>query len=260
MQVTETLSEGLKRAYTVVVPAADIESKRAARLANLGKTLTLPGFPARQDPADRGAPALRHGGQCRGAGGVGHRGDPAGAERARPAAGAAAQGRRAEPRSERRSAKDLEFKVELELLPEITLPDFGTVQLTRMKAEAPAEAVDKALADIAQRNRTLEPITAEELGDRGAAKGEVLTVDYVGRVDGAEFPGGTGKGIEVEIGGTGFIPGFSEQLEGMKPGETRTIEVTFPAEYGVPTLAGKAAKLRCHRQHAEPSAGAGARR
>jgi trigger factor len=101
--------------------------------------------------------------------------------------------------------------------------------------------VDKALADIAQRNRTLEAIPPEELGDRGAAQGEVLTVDYVGRIDGTEFPGGTGKDIEVEIGGTGFIPGFSEPLEGMKPGESRTTEVNFPADYGVPALAGKAA-------------------
>jgi trigger factor len=139
--------------------------------------------------------------------------------------------------------KDLEFKVELELLPEIALPDFGALALTRLKAEVAPETVDKALADIAQRNRTLEPIPAEELGDRGAAGGEVLTVDYIGRIDGAEFPGGTGNGVEVEIGGAGFIPGFSEQLEGMKPGETRTIEVNFPAEYGVPTLAGKAASF-----------------
>jgi trigger factor len=69
----------------------------------------------------------------------------------------------------------------------------------------------------------------------------VLSVDYVGRIEGAEFPGGTGNDIDVEIGGEGFIPGFSEQLEGLKPGETRTIEVTFPAEYGVPDLAGKSA-------------------
>jgi len=134
------------------------------------------------------------------------------------------------------------------LLPEITLPDFAAIQLDRMKVEAAAETVDKAMADIAQRNRTLEAIPPEELGDRGAAKGEVLTVDYVGQVDGAEFPGGTGKDIEVEVGGTGFIPGFSEPLEGMKPGETRTIEVTFPAEYSASTLAGKAASFEVTAQ------------
>ncbi|MGA9016617.1 MAG: trigger factor, partial [Acetobacteraceae bacterium] len=234
MQVTETLSEGLKRAYTVVVPAADIESKRAARLANLGKTLTLPGFrPGKIPPTvvrqrfgtAVNAEVLEES--------VTEATQQVLTERGlRPALQPKVDVLSLDPSGG--SAKDLEFKVELELLPEITLPDFGTIQLTRMRAEAPAEAVDEALAGIAQRNRTLEPITAEELGDRGAAKGEVLTVDYVGRIEGTEFPGGTGKDIEVEIGGTGFIPGFSEQLEGMKPGETRTIEVTFPAEYGVP--------------------------
>jgi trigger factor len=243
MQVTETLSDGLKRAFTVVVPAADIESKRAARLATLGKSLNLPGFrPGKVPPmvvrqrygtavtaevleesvteatqqvlTERGLrPALQPKIDLVSL-------DPGGAE-----------------------AKDLEFKVELELLPDITLPDFAAIQLTRLKAEVAPDLVEKALADIAQRNRTLEEVPAEERGDRGAEKGEVLTVDYVGRMDGTEFPGGTGNGIEVEIGGGGFIPGFSEQLEGLKPGETRTIEVTFPAEYGVPTLAGKAASF-----------------
>jgi trigger factor len=243
MQVTETLSEGLKRAYTVVVPAADIETKRAARLASLAKTLTLPGFrPGKIPPT-----VVRQ-----------RYGTAVNAEVLEESVSEATQ----QVLSERglrpalqpkidvvsldpggTADKDLEFKVELELLPDITPPDFGAIQLTRMKVEVAAETVDKALADIAQRNRTLEPIPPEELGDRGAAKGEVLTVDYVGRTDGTEFPGGTGKDIEVEIGGTGFIPGFSDQLEGMKPGETRTIEVTFPAEYGIPTLAGKAASF-----------------
>ncbi|HEY7576306.1 MAG TPA: trigger factor [Acetobacteraceae bacterium] len=239
MQVTETLSEGLKRAYTVVVPAADIETRRAARLASLGKTLNLPGFrPGKIPPA---VVKQRYG-------------TAVNAEVLEQSVSEATQqvltdrGLRPalQPKVDVVSLdssgdNDLEFKVELELLPEIALPDFGELALTRMKAEVAPETVDKALGDIAQRNRTLEPIPAEELGDRGAAPGEVLTVDYIGRIEGAEFPGGTGNGVEVEIGGSGFIPGFSEQLEGMKPGETRTIEVSFPAEYGVPTLAGKAA-------------------
>ncbi|MEJ0015314.1 MAG: trigger factor [Acetobacteraceae bacterium] len=241
MQVTETLSEGLKRAFTVVVPAADIESKRAARLANLGKTLNLPGFRPGKIPAN----VVRQ-----------RYGTAVNAEVLEESVTEATQlvlsERGLRPALQPKidvvsldpsgaSGGDLEFKVELELLPEIAVPDFGTVQLTRMKATPAAETVDNALAEIAQRNRTLEPLTPEELGDRGAAKGEVLTVDFVGKVDGVEFPGGAGKDIEVEIGGTGFIPGFSEQLEGLKPGEARTIEVTFPAEYGEATLAGKAA-------------------
>jgi trigger factor len=243
MQVTETLSEGLKRAYTVVVPAADIESKRAARLANLGKTLSLPGFrPGKIPPTvvrqrfgtAVNAEVLEES--------VNQATQQVLTERGlRPALQPKVDVVSLDPTGG--AGKDLEFKVELELLPEITLPDFGAIELTRMKVEAAAETVDKALADIAQRNRTLEAISADELRDRGAANGEVLTVDYVGRIDGTEFPGGTAKDIEVEVGGTGFIPGFSAQFEGMKPGETRTIDATFPAEYSVPTLAGKAASF-----------------
>jgi trigger factor len=243
MQVTETLSEGLKRAFTVVVPAADIESKRAARLANLGKTLNLPGFrPGKIPPT-----IVRQ-----------RYGSAVTAEVLEESVSEATQQMLSErglrpalqPKVDVVSldasvgaAKDLEFKVELEVLPEITLPDFGAVKLTRLKAEPEAETIDKALTDVSQRNRTLEEITAEDLGERGAATGEVLTVDFVGRMEGTEFPGGAGNGVEVEIGGTSFIAGFSEQLEGMKAGETRTIEVTFPADYGAAALAGKAASF-----------------
>jgi trigger factor len=241
MQVTETLSEGLKRAYTVVVPAADIESKRTARLANLGKTLALPGFRPGKVPLT----VVRQ-----------RYGTAVTAEVLEASVSEATQQvlseRGLRPALQPKvdvvsldaaggTAKDLEFKVELELLPEITLPDFSAISLNRMKVEVSPETVDRALADVARRNRELTEITPGELGDRGAAKGEVLSVDYVGRIEGAEFPGGTGNDIDVEIGGEGFIPGFSEQLEGLKPGETRTIEVTFPAEYGVPDLAGKSA-------------------
>jgi trigger factor len=242
MQVTETLSEGLKRAYTVVVPAADLETRRAARLANLGKTLNLPGFRPGKIPTS--VVKQRYG-------------TAVNAEVLEQSVNEATQqvltdrGLRPalQPKvdvvnPDESGERDLEFKVELEVLPEITLPDFGAIALTRLKADVAADTMDKAMADIAQRNRTLELIPPEELGDRGAAKGEVLIADYIGRVDGEEFPGGTGNGIEVEIGGTGFIPGFSEQLEGMKPGETRNIEVNFPAEYGVPTLAGKLAAFQ----------------
>ena len=241
MQVTETLSEGLKRAYTVVVPAADIESKRTARLTDLGKTLNIPGFRPGKVPL----PVVR---QRYGSAVTAEVLEESVSEATRQVLNDRGLRPALQPKIDlvnpdvgACAAKDLEFKVELELMPEITPPDFGAISLTRLKADVAPETIDKTLADIAQRNRELADITAEELGDRGAAKGEVLTVDYVGRIDGTEFPGGTGTDINIEVGGEGFIPGFSEQVEGMKPGETRTIEVTFPAEYGAPDLAGKAA-------------------
>jgi trigger factor len=241
MQVTETLSEGLKRAYNVVVPASDIETKRAARFATLGKTLKLPGFRPGKVPLT----LVR---QRYGTAVTAEVLEESVSEATRQVLSERGLRPAQQPKVDLISldvasgtAKDLEFKVELELLPDIVMPDFAAISLTRMKAEPAAELVDKTLADIARRNRELVEIAAEELGDRGAAHGEVLTVDYIGRVDGEEFPGGKGDDIAVDVAGEGFIPGFTEQLEGLKPGETRTIEVTFPADYAAPNLAGKAA-------------------
>ena len=242
MQVTETLSDGLKRNYTVVLPIADLESRRTERLTTLGKTLRLPGFRPGKVPM----PIVKQ-----------RYGTAVSAEILEESVNEAtqkvlserglrpAQQPKVDLVTENPTAmtSDLEFSVSLELLPDITLPDFGTIELTRLKAEVSPEAVDKALEQIAQFNHRLEPIPAELLASRenGASAGEVLTVDYAGMIDGVLFEGGTGTDQPVEIGGTGFIPGFAEQLEGARPGEIRTINVTFPENYGKADLAGKAA-------------------
>jgi trigger factor len=242
MQVTETLSDGLKRNYTVVLPVADLESRRTERLTTLGKTLRLPGFRPGKVPM----PIVKQ-----------RYGTAVSAEVLEESVNEATQKvlseRGLRPAQQPKVdlvtenptalASDLEFTVMLELLPDITLPDFSTVELTRFKAEVAPEAVDTALEQIAKYNHTLEPIPPETLEARGhgAASGEVLTIDYEGKIDGVPFEGGTGKDTAVEIGGSGFIPGFAEQLEGARPGETRTINVTFPESYGKAELAGKAA-------------------
>lgn len=241
MQVTETLSDGLKRAFTVVVPAGDIETRRTARLTDLGKSLRLPGFRPGKVPMT----IVRQ-----------RYGTAVTAEVVEEQVNEATQkvmtdrGLRPamQPKvevisldTEGQGVKDLEFKVELELLPEIAMPDFSAIHLTRRKAEVQGETVDKALGELATRNRELVDLTPEELETRTAATGDVLTVDYLGRIDGEAFAGGTGSDMDVELGGAGFIPGFSEGMIGMKPGETRMIDVTFPEEYGAKELAGKAA-------------------
>ena len=233
MQVTETLSEGLKRAYTVVVPAADIEQRRGKRLAELGRQVKLPGFRPGKVPLT--VVKQRYG-------------TAVAAEVLEDSVNEATQqvlsdrGLRAamQPKVDVVSledTKDLEFKVEVELLPDVPMPDFAAIEVTRMKAEPQPETIDKALADIAGRQREL----VEETEPRPAATGDFLTVDFLGKVDGTPFAGGAGTDVDVEIGGTGFIPGFTEQMAGMSPGETRVIDVTFPAEYGNKELAGKAA-------------------
>jgi trigger factor len=242
MQVTETLSDGLKRNYTVVLPVADLESRRTERLTTLGKTLRLPGFRPGKVPM----PIVRQ-----------RFGTAVSAEVLEESVNEAtqkvlserglrpAQKPKVDLLTENPTAlvSDLEFTVMLELLPDIVLPDFSAIELTRVKAEVAPEAVDKALEQIAKYNHTLEPIPAETLEARGhgAAAGEVLTIDYEGKIDGVPFEGGKGTDVPVEIGGTGFIPGFAEQLEGARPDETRTISVTFPEDYGKAEVAGKAA-------------------
>ena len=248
MQVTETLSEGLKRAFTVVVPGSEIESRRTARLTDLGKTLRLPGFRPGKVPL----PIIRQ-----------RYGTAVTAEvleesvnqatqdllterKLRPAQQPKIDVLNMDPGAAAGATKDLEFKLEFETLPDIVLPDLGQVALTRRKADVAPETVDQALADLAKRNSTLEEIAADELAARaegpGAAKGEWLTVDYEGKIDGVAFPNGSAQDVNIEVGeATGFIPGFQEQLEGLKPGESKTISVTFPEAYGNKELAGKAA-------------------
>ncbi|MGE0222195.1 MAG: trigger factor [Acetobacteraceae bacterium] len=246
MQVTETLSDGLKRAYTIRVPAEDIETRRTARLTSLTKTVRLPGFRPGKVPMT----VVRQ-----------RYGTAVSAEVLEESVSEATQ-RMMEERGLRPAMQpkvnvitedptslanvgDLEFAVEMEVLPDITLPDFGTIALTRMTVEVGDEAIDKVVDEVAKGNRELVALTEEELAAResgpGAAQGDVLTVDFVGKIDGEPFEGGTGTDINVDLGSSTFIPGFEDQIQGMKPGEFRTITVTFPADYGSPNLAGKEA-------------------
>jgi trigger factor len=117
------------------------------------------------------------------------------------------------------------------------MPDFSAIALTRLKAEPSEEQIGRAVADLATRQREL--VAVEE--PRPAVTGDFLTIDFTGKVDGTVFPGGTGTDMDVEVGGPGFIPGFTEQMEGLSPGDSRTIEVSFPEGYGVADLAGKPA-------------------
>jgi len=235
MLVTETLSEGLKRGFTVSVPSASIESKRSAKLAELSKTLKIPGFRPGKVPAS--LVKQRYGNAVLGEvleAAVNDATEQLIAERNLRSV--------AKPRIEVTSAfgaDDLEFKVEMELFPEFALPDLSGLALTRLTAEPEAEKIDASLAEIAARQKEMVDVTEE----RPAALGDTLVVDYAGVADGVAFEGGTGSDMPVELGGAGFIPGFSEGMIGMSVGETREVPVTFPEDYHAKELAGKAASF-----------------
>ena len=240
MQVTETLADGLKRAYTVVLPGAAIESKRTARLTEIGKTLALPGFRPGKVPLS--IVRKRYGAAVMGEvveETVNEATRTLLAERGlRPATAPKVDLR--DPKAPEAGADvDLEFTLEFEVVPEIALPDFAALALTRRKAEVAGEAIEASLRTLAERRRTLTDLAE----DRVAARGDILVADYVGKIDGVAFAGGSATGAEIEVAGPGYVEGFTEQLEGLKPGEERDIEVRFPAEYDNRELAGKTARF-----------------
>jgi trigger factor len=239
MQVTETLSDGLRRSYAVRLPANEIESRARARLADIGKTLRLPGFRPGKVPAN--LIRKRYGSSVMAEvlqDAVNGVADKVVAERQLRPAGQPRVSLDGQPQLDAETPQDLDLTVELELLPDIVLPDLSALTLTRYRAEPSEETIGRALDSIARQNRTFE-----DLEPRPAVVGDVLVVDFTGHIDGEAFEGGRATDANVEVGGAGFIPGFTDQLEGLAPGETRSIEVTFPADYHAADLAGKVARF-----------------
>jgi trigger factor len=134
---------------------------------------------------------------------------------------------------------DLAYTLALEILPKIELADFKGIKLERQVAEVTDAQVNEALEKIAEQNR---PFTAKGEGAK-VENGDRVVIDFIGRLDGTPFEGGTGGDVGVNVGSGTFIPGFEDQLIGMGVGETRLVKVTFPANYMNDKLAGKAAEF-----------------
>jgi trigger factor len=233
MQITETNAEGLKREFTVTVASNDIERKMQDRLSEIGRTIRLPGFRPGKVPM----PVLR---KRYGASVMGEVLEKAVSDSSAQAMRDHNLRPAMQPKIEIVSFKegtDLEYKMAVELLPEIKPVDFSQLQLERLRPEIPEVEIDKAIQRIAEPNRKSEVV------DRPAASGDIAIIDFVGKVDGKEFPGGSAQGHSLELGSGRFIPGFEDQLIGAKAGEHRDVKVTFPAEYGSDELAGKDAEF-----------------
>lgn len=233
MQITESSAEGLKHEMTVVIDSVDIERRITDRLTEIGRTVRLPGFRPGKVPLN--VLRRRYGSSVMGEvleRTVSDSSDEAMREQnLRPAL---------QPKVEILSfneGKDLHYKLAVEVLPPIELMNFGELKLERMKPEVPEEEIDQALERIARQQRRSEVV------DRVAEKGDVVVMDFVGSIGGVEFPGGSAKDYGLELGSGGFVPGFEDQVVGIKAGEERKVEVTFPADYGNEELAGKAAEF-----------------
>src|SRR5580704_2165962 len=231
MQVTETHADGLKREFKIVVPAGELETQITDRLDQLGRQIRLPGFRPGKVP-----PKLlrqRYGNAVRGEvleSTLQDSSAEAMRERnLRPAL---------QPKVEIVSAAegaDLEYKMSVELLPDMPQPDFAALGLERVVVDIPDDDVDKAVARIAEQYRKAEPV------ERGANVGDLLIADIAGKVGDQEIPGTKAEGRTIELGAEGLLPGFTDQLTGIKAGERRAVTVTLPENYGNPDFAGKEA-------------------
>ena len=233
MQVTETNSDGLKHELKVVLSSGEIEEKLEYRLHELGRTTTLPGFRPGRAPLNMlkkrfGRSVLSEIVQ----GAIADGSSQAMMERGlRPAA---------QPKVEITSFEegaDLEFKIEVEVLPQIEPVDVGGVELERLVITVGDKEVDSALEHLAGQSRGAEPVKTK----RAAKIGDIAHIDFVGRIDGKEFPGGAAEAYRLELGSGAFVPGFEEQLVGVKAGEPTDVAISFPDDYGNADLAGKEA-------------------
>ena len=233
MQVTETKSKGLSREFKIALPAKEIEEKISHRLEELASTVKIHGF--RPGKAPVSVLRKKYGPSVLGEvleRAVNDSSQQALAEKGlRPAM---------QPQIEVTAFEDggdLEYTLQVELLPEIKPIDFSTIKLEKLVPKDDPEQMEKALANIAAAHGTSEPVK----GDRESKNGDVLVIDFLGRVGGEEFAGGKAEGYELTLGSGTFIPGFEEQLTGVKAGDKVEIKVVFPESYGAEELSGKEA-------------------
>lgn len=231
MQIVETLNEGLKRAYTLTVAAKDIDARVEAEVKSLAPQMRMPGFRPGKVPAN--LVKKMHGEQLQ-------------REALQKAVSESVQALISEKQlrpamqpsvdlsEDYAPGKDAEVKVELEVLPVIETPSTDGLALERLTVEVADAQIDEAIERIASGNPRFE-----EAEGKAAAEGDQVVTDFVGKVDGVAFDGGTGEDMPVVIGSGQLIPGFEDQMVGVKAGEEKTITVTFPKDYQAKNLAGK---------------------
>lgn len=240
MQVDVTKSDGLMRQLKVVVPAAELNQRFSARIDEVKDQVQIKGF-------RKGKVPVSHIKKVYGRSLMVEVMQAAVEETSRKAMVDRNERPALQPKIElpEDSAEiekvidgkaDLAYGMTFEVLPKITVADFSNLKLERMVADVEDSAVDKAVGDLVNRSTSYETVA-----DRAAGDGDRITMDFVGKIDGEAFEGGTGEGVTLVVGQGGFIPGFEEGLKGAKAGDERAVTATFPAEYGAKHLAGKVA-------------------
>jgi trigger factor len=241
MQVTQISGDGLSRVYGVTVDATELGEKLTAKIAEIAPRLNLRGFrPGKVPPA--------HVRRIYGKALMGEVVDETINETSKQVLEEnnlrVATQPDLKPQSNMEEViaghEDLAYELNVEVM-----PDFEPLDVTGLKLERPVyaptpEEVDEALAELATQSRVYEP----REGKAAKAKdGDQVTIDFVGRIGGDAFEGGTAEDAQLVLGSGQFIPGFEEQLVGAKVGDETTIKVSFPEDYSVERLKGQAAEF-----------------
>ena len=241
MQVTETLSAGLKREYKVVVNQAELDQELNAKLQDLSKRANIKGFRPGKVPVNH---LKRIYGKSAMAEVVQNTIDAKSKalleeKKLKPAYQPEVKlpENQAEVEAIMDGKGDLAFSVALEVIPEFDVKDHSGLELTRHVVEVTEDQIQETLTRISSQSKSFEDKSGP------AAMGDRVTINFVGTIDGTAFEGGTAEDVSLELGSGQFIPGFEEQLVGAKSGDALTVKVTFPADYGVAELAGKPAEF-----------------
>ncbi|WP_374578892.1 trigger factor [Phenylobacterium sp.] len=241
MQIVEKSGEGLSRVYGVTVPVADLNERLEARIVEITPQLNIKGFRPGKVPA---AHVRRLHGKALMAEVV----EQTISETTQKVLADNNLRPAAEPdlKPEGDIAQviegkaDLAYELAVEIMPDFEPTDLSKIALTRPVYEPTEAEVDEAVEELAKQNRTYEPRTGKS---QKAKDGDQVLIDFVGRIDGEAFEGGSAADTELTLGSGQFIPGFEEQLVGAKPGDEVIVKVAFPADYQAANLAGKDAEF-----------------
>jgi trigger factor len=236
MQITETVSEGLRREYKVVVGASDLDRRLTGKIEEIKPRINLKGFRPGKAPVSFLKKAY-------GKSMMGEIVEAAVNEGSKKVVDDNALKPAFPPRVEPvgdlapvvDGKADLEFTVKVDIMPDFELCDPAKLKVERLTAEVTDADVDEALTHMAEHSRSYSKRSEIEVAENGDA----VTIDFVGKVDGEEFEGGKAEGFNLVLGSSQLIPGFEDQLIGAKAGETREVKVAFPADYPEKKLAGK---------------------
>ena len=241
IQIVEKSGEGLSRVFGVTVSAGELSQRAEARIAEISPRMQLKGFrPGKVPPA--------HVRRLYGKSIMGEVVEQTLSESTQKAIDDAQVRPATQPDLKMQSdmdqvlagRADLSYEIQLEVMPEFTPMDPAKISLSR-PVYAPEEAeVDEALAELAAQNRTYESKTGKSAK---AADGDMLVIDFLGRLDGVAFEGGSAEDAQLVLGSGQFIPGFEDQLLGASAGDDILVKVTFPADYGAENLKGKDAEF-----------------